>query len=252
MHHGPLRIQRPFYPEGRQILHLYLLHPPGGVVGGDQLEIVVELGARSHAVMTTPAAQKLYRSAGAISRINTQLTVRSLARLEWLPTETIIYDGAKVQTRQRIDLAPDARFIGWDMACFGRPASDIAFNRGRVEFGLELYRGTVPLIIENLDVVGGSQVLSAPWGFAGCTAFGSLYCVTSDSTQLEQACQEINRHCGADTRIRGGMTQLDGCAVLRVQAAHLHDVRAALVRAWRIARPMTLGHIAHEPRIWTT
>ena len=252
VHHGPLRIQRPFYPEGHGILHLYLLHPPGGVVGGDHLEIDVDLGAAAHAVITTPAAQKLYRSSGATSLIDTRLLVRSKAALEWLPTETIIFDGAKARTRQRVDVAPDASFIGWEMACFGRPASGITFTRGRVEFGLELRSGGAPILIENLDVAGGSPSLSAPWGFAGCAAFGSLYCVTANDAQLNEACLQINNQCALDSQVRGAMTQLNNCAVLKVQAPRLADIRSALVRAWRIARPLILGQAALDPRIWAT
>src|SRR5258706_11967801 len=94
-HHGPLRVQRAFYPEGPTVCHVYVLHPPGGVVPGDQLsfDVGVESGAR--ALITTPAATKVYRSDGRRAVQRTRLSVAPGAALEWLPQETIVFDGPR-------------------------------------------------------------------------------------------------------------------------------------------------------------
>ncbi len=87
-------VQRPFYPEGGTC-HVYLLHPPGGVVGGDQLELQVQSEPGSHALITTPAATKFYRAGPhPHSLLQQNLQVRD-ATLEWLPQETIVFDGAE-------------------------------------------------------------------------------------------------------------------------------------------------------------
>ncbi len=252
LHRGPLRIQRPFYPEGPNVLHLYLLHPPGGVVGGDQLEICLNLDPRTHAVITTPSAQKLYRSSGAVSQIETDLSLRPGACLEWLPTETIIYDGARAHSAHRVRLETGATYIGWEMACFGRPASRSGFDEGEVTLSFELDYERRPRLIECSRVAGGSDLLSAPWGYAACAAFGTLVCAASDAERLQRATRVLDELSSQLRDAQAGVTQLDGVSVFRVRAHSLQAVRAALVRAWTSIRPMIVGRPAHEPRIWST
>jgi urease accessory protein len=251
-HRGPLRIQRPFYPEGPETIHVYLLHPPGGIVGGDSLEIGIDVGVEAKAVITTPAAQKLYRSASEECRLKTEINLGSRAQLEWLPTETITFDGAKVVSSQRVNLASGAQFIGWEMGCFGRPASGIEFEHGRVTFHFEIYRESSPLLVERTNIAGGSATLRDPWGYAGLAAFGSLYCVCDNDAQLENLACQFNNHCQSCPDTRAAATRLEELVVLRVHAASLQTVRAFLIRAWHIARPIMLGRSAHEPRIWAT
>src|SRR3569623_3774405 len=113
--HGPLRVQRPFFPEGAGVCHIYVLHPPGGVVGGDELEIDVAVRAGAHALITAPAAGKFYRRAGAPARQPQLLRVAAAAALEWLPRENIVFDGARAELCTRVELAEGARFIGWEI-----------------------------------------------------------------------------------------------------------------------------------------
>ena len=120
-HRGPLVVQRPFLPEGPGVCHVYVLHPPGGLVGGDELTIDVEVDAGAHALVTTPAASKVYRTTGAVARQVQRLRVAGGATLEWLPQEAILYDGARAALETRVELATGARFIGIDAVCFGLP-----------------------------------------------------------------------------------------------------------------------------------
>ncbi|MBM4202088.1 MAG: urease accessory protein UreD, partial [Gammaproteobacteria bacterium] len=119
-HVGPLLVQRPFYPEG-PVCHVYLLHPPGGVVAGDTLGIDVDAANGSAGLVTTPAAGKFYRSASGLARQSVSLRVADGASLEWLPQETIVYQGARVRSRITIELEAGARFVGWDVVALGRP-----------------------------------------------------------------------------------------------------------------------------------
>ena len=163
-HHGPLRIQRPFYPEPSGTCHVYVLHPPGGVVGGDQLALDVSVDAGAHALLTTPAATKLYRSAGARAGVRQTLRVARGARLEWLPHETIAFSAAHAELMTRVELAAGARFLGWEMLCLGRPASDERFDRGEVRQSIEIEIGGKPAYCERGSYAAGDEVLSAAWG----------------------------------------------------------------------------------------
>ncbi len=121
-HFGPLRVQKPFYPEGGTC-HVYLLHPPGGIVGGDELAIRAEARAGASALATTPAAGKFYRSAGPLATQDQLLRVASGGALEWLPQESIVYPGARGVSRTRVELEAGAAFLGWEIVSFGLPAS---------------------------------------------------------------------------------------------------------------------------------
>jgi urease accessory protein len=246
---GPLQVQRPFYPEGG-VCHVYLLHPPGGVVGGDRLEITADLGAGAQALLTTPAAGKFYRSAGGLAEQSQHFIVGEDATLEWLPQETIVFDGALARGATRIDLAPGARFIGWEIACLGRPASGERFARGLFEQRLEVYRGGRPVLLERNRYDGGGAVLHAPWGLAGCPVAGMLLCAGGDEDDLaalRDALSEEDRP-GEMT----GVTRVEDMLVVRFIGLQAEHARARLTRAWEVLRPRRLGLAAQRPRIWNT
>jgi urease accessory protein len=141
-HRGPLVVQRPFHPEGDPC-HVYVVHPPGGVVGGDELAIHAAVEPGAHAVVTTPAATKFYRCDARRSIQMQELRVRD-ATLEWLPQENIFYRGADVRTATRVHLEGESRFIGWEIACLGLPARGERFDTGRLALDLELWRSGEP------------------------------------------------------------------------------------------------------------
>ena len=131
-HVGPLTVQRPFYPEG-ETCHLYLLHPPGGIVGGDELDIEVTLEAGSHALITMPGASKFYRSAGAEGRLSQRMTVGENATLEWLPQDTIFFPAARARLSTRFQLTSGSRLLAWELFCLGRPVNGVAFSENTPE-----------------------------------------------------------------------------------------------------------------------
>ena len=126
-HFGPLQVQKPFYPETNGTCHVYILHPPGGVVGGDRLNISVDVNSNAHALITTPAAGKFYRSAGPIAVQKQIIKVAPKAILEWFPSENILFSGSKAQIETKVELAHDSHFVGWEISCLGRPASEMFF-----------------------------------------------------------------------------------------------------------------------------
>jgi urease accessory protein len=145
-HEGPLRIQKALYPEGREICHAIVLHPPAGICGGDRLHIDVEVGAGAQALLTTPGAGKWYRSAGAIAEQAVTLKVsRGVTEgnpcgstLEWLPQESIVFDAAQARMRTIVDLEEGARYIGVETLCLGRRASGETFARGQLQLATDI------------------------------------------------------------------------------------------------------------------
>lgn len=247
-HSGPLYVQKPLYPEGPELLHLYLLHPPGGVVGGDRLDVAVSAGAGARALLTTPAAQKLYRSGGAVSEQTTSLSVEAGATLEWLPLETIVFDGARARQRTRVELDAAAAIIGWEVTCFGRPASGIRFETGRVALGLELVLGGERLLIERVVVEGGSAALEEAWGYAGKPVAGTLYAAGAGCAKLVATLRQLPAPPG----VTFSVTALGPALIVRVLGDKLEAVRGFLIECWSALRPALLGRPPTPPRIWAT
>ena len=122
-HHGPLVVQRPFYPEPNGTCHLYVLHPPGGVVGGDRLSVDVRLArGAARALLTTPAAAKFYRTQGLRAAQRLHMRVGAGSRLEWLPQENIVYrrGGHRARDARRARQPARSRSAGTSLAWAAR------------------------------------------------------------------------------------------------------------------------------------
>lgn len=250
-HRGPLRVQRPFYPEGDSPVHVYLLHPPGGMVGGDELETEVRVHPGAELLVTTPAAQKLYRSLGAVSSQRVKMHVAERGSLEWFPSETIIFDGARARQDVSVELAAGAAFIGWDIGCFGRPASDLAFARGELAQSFELRRERELLVVERTRVAGGSRALGEAWGYAGAPVYAVLYAAPREPEAAAALASSL-RTALAGATSECAVTAVDGVLALRVLGARVESVRATLLLGWQALRPEILGRAASAPRIWAT
>lgn len=245
---GPLQVQRPFYPEGG-VCHVYLLHPPGGIVGGDCLEITADLAAGAQVLLTTPAAGKFYRSAGPRAELMQRFTVAEGGRLEWFPQETIVFDGALARATTRVELAADAQFLGWEIVCLGRPASGERFGRGEFAQGMEVYRQGRPLLHERSRFDGGGAVLDAPWGLHGHPVTGTFVCTGADADDL------VAVRAGEDADAADEMTAatlIDGLLLLRYVGFRADRARERFIRAWEMLRPRRHGRPAVRPRIWNT
>ena len=250
-HHGPLRVQKAFYPEPDGTCHIYVLHPPGGVVGGDALHIDLALHPGAQALLTTPAATKFYRSSERYAAQTLRAHVSEGATLEWLPQETIVFDGAWARNSTRVELARDARFIGWEVVCLGSTVKHETFTRGAWQQRLEVWRDGTPLFIDRSNVLGDAAVLKQAWGWAGYSVSGVLVCATADVPR--ELVQTLRDSCA--TVQRDGVfaaTQLRGVLVCRYLGHHAQYARACLQRAWEIVRPVVLGKTAQVPRIWNT
>jgi len=245
---GPLQVQRPFYP-GDGICHVYLLHPPGGVVGGDRLEIRAELDNGAQVLLTTPAAGKFYRSGGRMAAQLQHFTVAEGAALEWLPQETIVFDGARARGTTRVELAHGASFLGWEIVCLGRPAGGERFTNGVFIQGMEVYRQGRPLLRECSRFDGGGAILDAPWGLNGCPVSGTLVCTGGDAAGLA-AVREAMGEDGCDEMT--GATLLEDVLLVRFLGTQAERARERFLRVWEALRPRTFGRPALRPRIWNT
>jgi urease accessory protein len=171
-HDGPLRVLKALYPEGDGICHHVLVHPPGGIAGGDHLDIAVDVGANAHALITSAGAARFYRSDDKPAAQIAHLHVQQDARLEWLPLETIAFPGCHASNQVHFDLAPGAECLGWDLLALGLPAADQAFDRGSVEQqlhwpGVWLERGRI--------AADDTRLQESPLGLAGQRALGIVW-----------------------------------------------------------------------------
>tara|TARA_Y100000588_G_scaffold287468_1_gene305613 strand:+ start:1628 stop:2479 length:852 start_codon:yes stop_codon:yes gene_type:complete len=248
-HHGPLQIQKPFYPELNGTCHVYILHPPGGVVGGDRLNICVDVNSNAHALITTPAAGKFYRSAGPVARQEQIIKVAPKGTLEWFPLENIIFSGAKAHIKTKIELSRDSNFMGWEISCLGRLASNENFNQGELDQRFEIWREGRPLQIERLSLKGGDSALHAKWGLHGFPVVGNMVCMT-DNTGLLGSLKNL---ANASTEQElFSVTQVDDIILCYFLGNSAEKARSYFINIWKIFRREVIQLEAVEPRIWQT
>lgn len=244
-HHGPLAVQRPFYPEG-EVCHVYLLHPPGGVVGGDVLGIDVQLRQGAKALVTTPGATKFYRSAGAPARQTQVIEVADGARLEWLPQENIFFPGAEVELETRVDLQGDAGLVLWEIQCLGRPVISESFDSGHIDSRLTITRDDRPLISERLRVDADNRARLSL--MAGLAVGGTLLISNAGEPEVA-ACRDLLLASGPDY---AGATLIEDILVVRYLGNSTEHARRLFTDVWQKLRADTLGHSPGVPRIWAT
>lgn len=249
IHRGPLVVQKPLYPEGDAVCHAIVLHPPGGVAGGDQLQMEARLSAHAHALLTTPGAGKWYKANGAEAAQQLHFRLDERAVLEWLPQETIIYDAAQVRWQTRVELAESACFAGWEITCLGRRAAGERFSSGYLLQSLQVFRTGRLLWGEYARVPGGDRLLDSPVGMRGL-AVNATFIVAAGAVPSEvlAACREIV----APPRAYVGVTALPEVFVGRYLGNHAHAAREYFEALWAILRPWYAGIAARRPRIWNT
>jgi urease accessory protein len=247
---GPLVVQRPFYPEGPQVCHTIIVHPPAGIAGGDRLETSVEVDPGAHVVITTPGATKWYRCAGvAGSSQATVLRVAGGACLEWLPQETIMFRGARASASLSVQLAPGGMFLGWDVSCFGRTASGERFDRGVIRQATEIMQDGRLLWGERMLLEGGSRLLDSAAGLRGCPVSAVLLAAGRDPpSRLIQASREL----AVDANALCGVTVFPSLLVARYLGHSSEDAHRYLCRVWGLLRTHLIGREACPPRIWRT
>lgn len=243
--YGPLSVQRPFYPE-QDVCHTYLLHPPGGVVGGDRLELRVAGEPGSHGLITTPGANKFYHSSGRVADVEQSLRLQERSVLEFLPHENIYFPGARVNLRTRVDLTASSRMLLWEKHCFGRPANAERFQSGNVISRLQVYRDG-DLLFTDIQRIDAQEIDSAA-GLRGNPVMASFIVAATDLEAVIDDCRALQPELGV-----AGITQpCDGLLIARYLGTATHDLADYFHGLWSKLRPAVLLRPACAPRIWST
>ena len=251
-HCGPLSVQRPFYPEDNGCCHTYLLHPPGGMAPGDRVHFDIAVNQHSHALLTTPAAGKIYRTDTA-KHLQQQLLhadIGDQACLEWLPQETIVFTGANARIHNRFCLRGNAKLIAWDIVCLGRRASNELFDQGHCEQLIEVEDNGRLVLRERNLWSGGAALMSAPWGMANYSVAGTLMATfTSNRHQLDDWRHHLT---SADIAGEWGITQKSSLFIARYLGQSAQACRRGFELLWQHLRPAMLKYSHCRPRIWNT
>jgi urease accessory protein len=250
-HKGPLVVQKPLYPEGRRVCHVILLHPPGGVAGGDSMAVDVVADTHSHALLTTPGAGKWYKGAGRTASQTLHFKVEKDAVLEWLPQETILFNGADVRWNTRIELDSGACYMGWEIVCFGRTASGEKFNLGSLKQTTEIFSEGSRIWGEYAVVEGGDAFLSSLSGLANRTVSGTFLLAgykMSDALLSElRTIEPLD-----DPASMAGITRVGNLVAIRYLGNSSESAKKYFVAVWSKLRPAVTTRDAHPPRIWNT
>ena len=253
-HEGPLRILQSLYPDGDAVCHNVLIHPPGGLVGGDTLALDIRVGPGAHGLITTPGATRFYRSLGPTAVQSTQIRLSDQARLEWLPLENLCHNDCRAENRLTLDLAPGSEILGWDITALGLPHAQQAFERGSFLQHLEapgvwLERGEIRATDQRL--------IQGPAGLAGNACLGTLFFVTGSpiNRQRRNAALELAQTLLQTyaLRARAGVTSPnERVLVLRVLAPLVEPVGELLRQLWAGWRQVLWQLGCDQPRVWAT
>jgi urease accessory protein len=249
-HHGPLRVQRLFHPDANGKAHCYLLHPPGGVVLGDELSINVCVRSGA-ALVTTPSAGRFY-SVADFSEIQTQrVTLRATAGLlEWLPQETIVFNGANARLTTEVELEGNAQLAFWEVLVLGRPAAGEIFDRGACSQCLTLRRAGRPVLRERLQLQAGDRIMTSRLGLGRASTLGiALFTFVAGRALLEDWLETVN---GPALSGPFSVTQRGSEVIARYVGEDAFACRAGFSVLWRRLTRARDGHSPSEPRIWHT
>jgi urease accessory protein len=257
---APLKVQRPFYPEGKEVCHSVILHTAGGVVGGDRLDLDFHLQPHTKALITTAAAGKIYRSSGLESQQNIKIKVDAAANLEWFPQETIVFDGAIYRQNLRVELALGARILLWEIVRFGRSARGEKFLSGEWRSHAEIWQQNRPLWIDRQLLKGGEEMLESPHGLAGKPVVATLAWVgepvTSEIVEKvralwrEETISPSSSPSSSAVNSSVGVTRLPSGLLCRYRGSSTADARDWFVSIWQLLRLSFSERFSCLPRVW--
>jgi urease accessory protein len=247
-HDGPLVVQKPLYPEGEGVCHAIVVHPPAGIAGGDLLELRARAGEGAQALLTTPGAARWYRSAGALASQDIEIEAAEGACVEWLPQETILYEGTLAVLRAKVRLSGKACYLGWEILCFGRTGSGERFARGACSLDTRIERDGRLLWFERGRITGGGALLASPAGLSGRSVCGTLIAASPAlGDDLLAACRAIAPREG-----EAAVTRLPSLLLARYLGDSSEAAKRYFAALWSALRPALAGRKARAPRIWST
>ena len=251
-HDGPLRVLKSLYPEGPGICHNVLVHPPGGLVGGDLLDIAVQVQPGAHGLISSPGATRFYRSNGAPATQHVTLRLQENARLEWLPLEAIAYNGCEARNHMTLELAPGAELLAWDITALGLPATGEAFDSGSLHQRVQ-WPGT--WLEEGHIRATDTRLLHSPMGLVGHRCLATLWLATGtpmsatrQAALLDAVRAMVDTHLLAATT--GASCPSAHILVVRILAPLVEPAMALCQQLRGVLREHAWGLPAHAPRIW--
>ena len=260
---GPLTIQKAFYPEGRDCAHLYLLHPPAGIVSGDELQISIDVQQNAHTLVTTPGANRFYRARTDLSIGDpkqtqiTQINLEASAKCEHFPLETLVYNQANGVNNVEVRLHNSSVYCGWDMTCLGLPSSNQQFTAGRFTQLNTLYRDDILIYHDKVSIEPETNIQHHAAGLAGNTVFGTFLAYAPKSqvsdaqrTQLIEQLRAVVALHDASSLV--SITNIRQLLVMRYLGQQAHQCKSLLIELWKIVRPLYMDKQGVQPRIWFT
>lgn len=260
---GPLAVQKAFYPEGKDCAHVYLLHPPAGIVSGDSLSLHTQVGSKAHALLTTPGANRFYRARTTHNAAFDQqkqcfeFVIDAHAMVENLPQETLIYNGANAINQVDVRLTSSSVYIGWDIICLGLTASQQPFDTGQFTQLNRVFCDNKLIFHDRIHITADNGLLDNPIGLAGNTVFGNLIAYAPALTacsQTRQSTIDAIRQQLIDNHQQQwvSVTDIEGLIICRYLGQQSHIAKKIFNQIWQILRPVCCEKVSNEPRIWLT
>lgn len=247
-HHDPLRVLFPAPARG-DIPLAALVNSSGGMVAGDRLDIAFSVGPGAHGMALGAAAEKIYRSPAAMCEIAVTLEAGEHAWLEWLPQETILFEGARLRRCNQVNLAAGARLLAGEMLIFGRAAHGEDLTSGAIEDRWALYREGRLVWADILRMQGElTRPLRAAAGLAGARAVATLIYAGPDAADMLSVARDLLPAPGGDIRVAASV--VNGVLVLRWLGGAPERLRVAYGAFWGAMRAHLAGLPAALPRLW--
>ncbi|MEX2333299.1 MAG: urease accessory protein UreD, partial [Pseudohongiella sp.] len=260
IHHGPLYVQKPFYPEGADLAHVYLLHPPGGLVSGDRLVINIRLDNGARVLVTTPGAGRVYRARSdrSLQQQHQHFGLAADAVMEWLPQEMIVFPGAFGRMDTTVDMSAGSTYLGWEICCLGLPASDLPFTHGELHQRLLIRYDGRPVLLENLHLNATSfELATAAVGLNACPVSG-VFVAGKLSGKVDDGAMEALLAGLREMLVtvngpgQANVTVMNDFVIGRYLGHSAEDARRVFTGIWQMVRPLLTGRAACAPRIWAT
>lgn len=244
----PVRVLFPTPPRG-EIPSAVFVTTSGGLVGGDRLDLAVTAEAGAEAQATAQAAEKVYRSNGPDCRIDVSLDAAPGAWLEWLPQETILFQGGRLVRHTRAELAPTARLLAGEMLVLGRGAMGESVRTGLVRDKWEVRRNGRLVWADSLCLEGAiDELVGHPAGLGGATALATtIYAADDAGDHLDLARALLS---DPPEGVRAGATVVNGLLLARFLSADAYAMRESFGRFWAGFRHSVAGLPAALPRLW--
>lgn len=255
VHTGPLLVQKALYPEGSDICHATILHPPSGIAGGDVLDLSIVVEESAHAVVTTPGATRWYKANGKHARQHIDLQVKAQGTLDWLPLENLLFEQSQAINQTHIHLATGARAIGWDCYQLGSAVTPGHWNEGRLNLSTRLHYDGKLVWTEAGEANARHSFFSSQAGLAGFPVMATVWSVgpTLDAAHLERLTDALPW----TAQLRAGASQIpldtsNSLVMIRLLGLHAQAVRLLMIECWQQLRPLQLGRPASPLRLWRT